>query len=162
MVASHTSSSRYDFADVAEHYDRWYESREGRIYDQLEKQAFIPLINEMHPNDTLLEVGCGTGWWSEFFSNKGFSVTGVDLFPEMVAFARAKHIPAAAFEVADAHALPFADGYFRASAAIAALEFMKEAETVVHEMVRCTRRPGGTLYLGFLNSSAKINRKRAE
>lgn len=162
MIASGLSSSRYDFGTMADRYDRWYESREGSIYDCLEKQALSSLIGEVPPMNRLLEVGCGTGWWSEFFGKAGFAVTGIDLFPEMVAVARAKQIPAATYVVADAHVLPFADGYFEASAAIAALEFMQEAETVLQELVRCTRRPGGKLYLGFLNSSAKINRKRAK
>ncbi|RQW83587.1 MAG: class I SAM-dependent methyltransferase [Geobacter sp.] len=160
--SSNISSSRYDFGAVATRYDRWYETREGRIFDRLEKQAIISLIDAVQPKGTLLEVGCGTGWWSSFFSQLGFSVTGVDFFPEMVAAAQAKHIPAATFEVADAHSLPFADESFAACAAIAALEFMKEAETVLKEMVRCTRRRGGTVYLGLLNASAKANRKRAK
>lgn len=162
MIPSDNSASRYDFGTVADRYDRWYESREGRTYDRLEKQALSGLIGKVPPMGRLLEVGCGTGWWSDFFAKAGFSVTGIDLFPEMVAMARAKHIPSAVFEVADAHVLPFADGFFEASAAIAALEFMQEAETVLQEMVRCTRRPGGRLYLGFLNSAANINRKRAK
>lgn len=62
----------------------------------------------------------------------------------------------------DAHNLPFVDNSFAASAAIASIEFMKEAETVVKEMIRCTRKPGGRIYFGFLNASSRINRKRAE
>lgn len=162
MNGSDKSSSRQDFGILADRYDRWYETKEGRTYDQLEKQAFLSLIDPQQPKGNLLEVGCGTGWWSSFFSQLGFSVTGVDLFPEMVAAAQAKDIPTATFEVADAHDLPFADKSFAASAAIAAIEFMKEAETVIEEMVRCTQRPGGMVYIGFLNASAKINRHRAK
>ncbi len=162
MHSSNKFSSRYDFGVLANRYDRWYKTREGGIYDLFEKQAILSLVGSEPSKGNLLEVGCGTGWWSCFFSQLGYTVTGVDLSPEMVAIAQSKHIPAASFQVTDAHDLPFVDNSFAASAAIAAIEFMKDAETVVKEMVRCTQRPGGTIYLGLLNASSKINRQRAE
>ena len=118
------------------------------------------MIGTVPPGRKLLEIGCGTGWWSSFFSRLGFCVTGVDISPEMVDAARAKNIPAATFQEVDAHELPFADNTFSASVAIASLEFMREAPKVIQEMVRCTKSPGGTIYLGFLNPAAKINQKR--
>ena len=160
MNSPDKSSSRYDFGILASQYDCWYQTREGRTFDLLEKQAFLALIGSDRSRGNLLDVGCGTGWWSCFFSNLGFSVTGVDISKEMVAAARAKNIPSATFQVADAHNLPFADNSFNASAAIATIEFVQKPQTVVQEMARCTRSPGGTIYLGFLNASSRINRKR--
>lgn len=154
------SASRYNFGTLASRYDGWYQTREGRTFDFLEKQAFITWIGSVRSRGNLLDVGCGTGWWSYFFNHLGFSVTGVDISPEMVAAAREKNIPSATFQVADAHKLPFADNSFTASAAIASLEFVKKPQAVVKEMARCTRSPGGTIYLGFLNASSKINQKR--
>jgi ubiquinone/menaquinone biosynthesis C-methylase UbiE len=159
------TSSRYPFGSVARRYDRWYETGEGQKYDRLEKDALLTLLEGKDggrkDGGRLLEVGSGTGWWSRFFSELGFAVTGIDLSPEMVAVARAKRIPAAHFAVANAHALPFADGTFDACAAITAIEFTRHPEAVIDEMVRCTRRPGGTLYLGLLNTVARVNRRRA-
>lgn len=160
MFAGDILSSRHDFGILAGQYDRWYQTGEGKAYDLLEKRAFLDLIGTIQPGQSLLEVGCGTGWWSSFFSRLGFSVTGVDISREMLDAARAKNIPAATFQEADAHELPFADDTFAASAAITSLEFMTEAPKVIHEMARCTRSPGGTIYLGFLNPIAEINRKR--
>ena len=65
-------------------------------------------------NPRLLEVGCGSGYYSEVFAAllaEGVRYTGIDYSGAMIARARA-HYPATAFEVADATQLPYADGAF--------------------------------------------------
>jgi SAM-dependent methyltransferase len=65
-------------------------------------------------NPRLLEVGCGSGYYSEVFATllpSDVRYTGVDYSEAMIARARA-HYPAAAFEVADATKLPYADAAF--------------------------------------------------
>ena len=48
------------------------------------------------------------------------------------------------------------------TAAMVTLEFVRDAELVVREMVRCTRKPGGQLLIGVLNMLARLNRKRQQ
>jgi SAM-dependent methyltransferase len=65
-------------------------------------------------NPRLLEVGCGSGYYSEVFAAlvaQGVRYTGIDTSDAMIARARA-HYPSIAFEVADATQLPCADGAF--------------------------------------------------
>jgi SAM-dependent methyltransferase len=65
-----------------------------------------------HPG--VLEVGCGSGYYSEVLATllpDGISYTGVDYSEAMIARAHA-HYPATAFEVADATRLPYADAAF--------------------------------------------------
>jgi ubiquinone/menaquinone biosynthesis C-methylase UbiE len=65
-------------------------------------------------NPQLLEVGCGSGYYSDVFAALlagGVRYTGVDYSNAMIARARAR-APSTAFEVADATRLPFADGAF--------------------------------------------------
>jgi SAM-dependent methyltransferase len=62
----------------------------------------------------LLEVGCGSGYYSEVFATLlpgGVRYTGIDYSDAMIARARA-YYPNTAFEVADATGLPYADGAF--------------------------------------------------
>lgn len=151
---------RFDFGGVADSYDDWYDTRLGRTYDALEKRAVERMLPEAANAERLLEVGCGTGHWSAFFSGHGFAVTGVDNAPEMIAVAREKRIANASFEVADGEALPFEDGRFDVAAAITTLEFVRDAEAVVGEMARCTRRPGGVVLVGVLNALARVNARR--
>ena len=106
----------------------------------------------------LLEIGCGTGHWSEYFCNKGFDVTGVDISEQMIAIARQKKVSRAVFDVSDAAKLPFADATFDVAAAITALEFAADPAEVVAEMIRCVKKAGGTLIVGTLNRLSAHNR----
>ncbi len=65
-------------------------------------------------NPRLLEVGCGSGYYSEVFDNLlggDISYTGIDYSDAMIARARARY-PATTFEVADATRMPYADAAF--------------------------------------------------
>lgn len=150
----------FDFGGMAHLYDEWYETRAGRMYDGLEKRGVARFLPDPMSGNRLLEVGCGTGHWSAFFSDRGFVVTAVDIAPEMIETARGRRIANASFDVADAHALPFEDGRFDVAAAITTIEFVRDAETVVREMARCVRRSGGVVLIGVLNALAGVNIRR--
>ena len=155
-------ASRFDFDAVADKYDQWYKSAKGRMYDHLEKKVISRYIPRNTRGRNLLEVGCGTGNWSQFFSGYGFVVIGVDVSRRMIDIAKSKNISNVSFQVADGHSLPFADEIFDVTAAITTLEFVRNAEVVVQEIVRCTRKPGGSLLIGVLNELARVNRNRKE
>jgi SAM-dependent methyltransferase len=68
----------------------------------------------------LIEIGCGSGYYSEVFAELlpgGINYTGIDYSDAMIARARA-HYPSTAFEVADATRLPYPDNAFDYAAAI--------------------------------------------
>jgi ubiquinone/menaquinone biosynthesis C-methylase UbiE len=154
--------SRFDFDLSANKYDSWYESAKGRMYDRLEKKAISRYLPTSAKGEKLLEIGCGTGHWSRFFSEYGFEVTGVDISERVINIAKSKNISNASFQAADGYFLPFADETFDVTAAITTLEFVHDAEAVVREMIRCTRKPGGQLLIGVLNESARLNRNRKQ
>ena len=154
--------SRYDFDGVAHTYDQWYETAVGKMYDRLEKNAVSKYLPQNGAGMRLLELGCGTGHWSQFFSDCGFEVIGVDISEPMIKVAKSKKIANTSFHIADGHALPFKDNNFDITTAITTLEFVHDAEWVLQEIVRCTRKPGGQMLVGVLNASAQINRKRRE
>jgi len=65
-------------------------------------------------NPRVLEVGCGSGYYSEVFATLlkgGVRYTGIDYSDAMIVRARTQY-PLAAFEVADAIRLPYDDGAF--------------------------------------------------
>lgn len=154
--------SKFDFDVIADVYDLWYESAEGAMYDRMEKKAISRFLPQNVQGMKLLEIGCGTGHWSRFFSENGFEVSGIDISEHMIERAQSKGVPNAMFQIADGQSLPFRDGSFDVAAAIATLEFVADAESVVQEMARCTRKPGGRLLIGTLNLLAGFNRERQQ
>jgi ubiquinone/menaquinone biosynthesis C-methylase UbiE len=72
----------------------------------------IAATSIVHPR--VLEVGCGSGYYSEVLSTllpEGVQYTGIDYSDAMILRARA-YYPSAVFEVADATSLPYVDGAF--------------------------------------------------
>ena len=154
-----TSASTFDFSSLAKNYDRWYDTLVGKRYDREEKSAVLQFLPSARPGDRLLDVGCGTGHWSRFFSSKRYEVIGVDISPEMIEAACLHNSPNCSFEIADAYRLPFDNDSFEVVASMAMLEFVSKAEAAVEEMLRCTK-PDGSVIIGTLNKLAPINRER--
>jgi demethylmenaquinone methyltransferase/2-methoxy-6-polyprenyl-1,4-benzoquinol methylase len=109
-----TQLSRY-YASRAREYDR--------IYDKPERQADLARLKDLIPGyfagRDVLEIACGTGYWTQFIAPVARTVTAIDINPETLAIARSRGFPAdrVKFDVADVNALPRA--YFDFSAAFA-------------------------------------------
>jgi ubiquinone/menaquinone biosynthesis C-methylase UbiE len=160
MLVNDAATICFDFGKIASRYDAWYRTPRGAMYDRLEKRAIDGLLPSASDGDRLLDIGCGTGHFSEHFASRGFAVTGVDISESMIAIARQKTIGRSAFAVADAERLPVADETFDVAAAITVLEFVSDPARVVSEMVRCVKKPGGLLILGVLNRLSAYNRTK--
>jgi 2-polyprenyl-3-methyl-5-hydroxy-6-metoxy-1,4-benzoquinol methylase len=81
----------------ASEYDAWF-LRQGR-YDRGEAHAtqwFTEVARLEHaldafkPEGDILELACGTGWWTERLAHYGVSLTAVDASPEVIALNRAR------------------------------------------------------------------------
>jgi SAM-dependent methyltransferase len=96
--------------------------------------------------ESVLDVGSGTGAVTEELAarTKG-DVTGVDLDPAMVAFARQRG-GRAKYSPGDAHNLSLGDGKFDITACHFLLLWCRDPARAVQEMVRVTR-PGGAILI---------------
>jgi SAM-dependent methyltransferase len=95
---------------MAERYDELRGSEA-----QLAAQFEFTVAEGLGAATRLLDVGCGTGTLvAKAVERLGVRAWGVDASEPMLAKARERRVPGAAFKLADADRLPFRDGWFDA------------------------------------------------
>ena len=139
-------------------YDAWYDSPRGRWIGQAEYRLLLDQL-EPHPGDHVLDIGCGTGWFTRRFAAlPGLHVTGIDLDTDWLEFARSRDA-AAAYIRSDARALPFADGCFDLVVSVTSLCFIYPWQVALDEMLRVTRR---RFAIGVLNRDSLLWRQKGQ
>jgi SAM-dependent methyltransferase len=132
---------------TADGYDAWYRTDRGRWIGETEFRLIYKYL-QPHSGDTLLDVGCGTGYFTRRFAQDSLAVTGIDADAAMIDYAQAQRVANEQYQQADATILPFADKSFDYSMAITSLCFIAEQQQALAEMVRVTRK---RIVLGLLN-----------
>lgn len=130
-----------------ERYDAWYETPRGRWIGEIEYRLLVELLRPAAAA-RILDVGCGSGWFTRRFARDGYRMTGVDLDAGMVAFARAHRTATEDYLVADACALPFAPYEFDCCVSVTALCFVRAQARALAEILRVSR---SRIALGLLN-----------
>jgi demethylmenaquinone methyltransferase/2-methoxy-6-polyprenyl-1,4-benzoquinol methylase len=83
-----------------------------RVYHKPERQEDLKRLREMvvgtFAGKKVLDVACGTGYWTEIIADSAKSIVGIDFNEEVLEVARTKAIPEskARFLRGDAYALP--------------------------------------------------------
>lgn len=140
----------------AEDYDSWYETSRGQWIGQRE-YALICDAMRLRPGMSLLDVGCGTGWFTRRFSrDHKMRVTGLDVDPERLDFGRSRD-PLSTYVPGDAQSLPFSDNAFDGVVSITALPFVANWPQALAEIVRVT---SDRFALGLLNRDSLLWRQK--
>lgn len=108
-----------DNSDLAAYYARCARTYEA-VYDKPERQVDLAdlhdKVRETLRDHRVLEIACGTGYWTEQLAQSAASVLATDINQEMIDMAQAKGLPAdkVTFALADAFDLPNEEGRFSA------------------------------------------------
>jgi len=138
-------------------YDAWYHSSRGRWIGATEFALLMRLLPPvMDRQVNLLDVGCGTGYFTRHFSSSGMQACGLDPDEASINYAMKK---AAGMEYLQgvAESLPFADNSFDYCSAVTSLCFVARPEKALQEMWRVAQ--GGVL-LGLLNRQSLLYRQK--
>ena len=131
-------------------------SQEVAFFDDLagggEYDVFSPGTNEkivgtclqqagLRPPARVLDLGCGSGVFTNILAKRGFSAIGVDISPAMVRRAQVKY-PAVEFAVGDAEKLPFPDGSFDGVLLSGLLHHFPDPSACLNEVRRVLKAGG--------------------
>lgn len=144
--------------DIAINYDNYYKTPSGIKIDYIEKDVIAEFLKDK-PAQVILELGCGTGHWTEFLTHKGYEVIGIDISDAMLDIARRKNLLGCKFMKADASELPFENNSFDTVVSITMLEFTGNIPKVLNEIHRVLK-PQGNLILGCLNANSTLGKSK--
>jgi SAM-dependent methyltransferase len=84
-------------SDLAAYYSRRASTHEQDVYGKPERQADLAIltqrVGEILRDQRVLELACGTGYWTERLAQSAQSVLATDINPEMLEIARTRHLP---------------------------------------------------------------------
>jgi len=133
-------------------YHNWYETVRGRWIGGVEFRLVQRLL-DAKTAESVLDVGCGTGYFTRRFARAGGKMTGLDPNIEWLGFAAARAGTDERYVGGRAERLPFPDRSFDHAVSIAALCFLDDPRPGLTEMLRVARR---RFAVGLLNRSSTL------
>lgn len=139
-----------------EAYDAWYRTPRGAWigdteFDLLHANLWI------EPGASVLDAGCGTGYFTRRLARAGLRATGIDADAAAIRYAKSHAAAGERYLVSDARALPFPDRHFDFGVALTSLCFIADEVQALTELARVTRR---RVALGLLNRHSLLYRRK--
>jgi len=111
------------------------------IATRLRNPHFKSLL-EPQPNELILDIGCGSGYFVDFLSKLGCRVVGIDPDPQSIRIAKETYDDQ--FLISRAESLPFADNTFDKILCSEVLEHIRQDRAAIMELKRVAK-PDATI-----------------
>ena len=103
------------------------------------------LSSHLKPGMTVLELGCGAGYFTQELARSGADIVAIDVSPELLEIARANcSAPNVRYQIQNAHALSYSEAVFDSVVGSSVLHHL-EIEEALREIYRVLK-PMGTIY----------------
>lgn len=141
----------------AEWFDSPYYHTLYKNHDEQDAQTSLNnllLALQLTPGATILDLACGKGRHARFLAQKGYDVTGLDISPQSIAFARQFEHNNLAFYQHDMRR-PFRHNYYDAVMNMfTSFGYFSNDDDHLKTLVNVARglRPGGVFLLDYFNS----------
>ncbi len=139
----------FDFQD-ARAYAQWASKQRSQWAAELESRLMLNMLKP-EQDDSVLDIGCGTGAGTLPLLQKGLNVTGIDPSPYMLDLSSAKLGHRVDLYRGFAEDLPFDDNSFNHATFFISLEFVDNPTKAIEEACRVAK---DKVFLGFLNRYA--------
>lgn len=137
-------------ADLRDYYNRRHRERGDAAWrPEAAYPSFLDAAGA-RPGESMLDVGCGTGFLIKAAVARGMRACGIDISEESVRLARAV-APDGDIRLGSGERLPFEDGRFDHVFCLGALEHFIDMRQGLMEMIRVAR-PGARLCVVVPNS----------
>ena len=121
-------------------YDALYRAPRGAWIGEQEFRLLRAMLGPS-PGETLLDVGCGTGYFTRLFAaDRECRVTGLDIDRSWAGYAASQSAGNEAYVCGTAIELPFRNGTFDLAISVAALCFVTDQRRGIQEILRVTKR----------------------
>jgi ubiquinone/menaquinone biosynthesis C-methylase UbiE len=138
MASSQNKRAEIAFFDghaAADTYDVFTPDTNERIIDAFVRLSGLPA------GARVVDLGCGSGVFTEVLQRRGYCCTGVDLSPKMIAIARNK-FPKIEFIEGDVEQLQFSDGRFDGVLLSGLIHHLPNPSRCASEVFRILRSDG--------------------
>lgn len=137
----------------------WYSAYLETTEDSYQKKVILPgllKVLNLKPNEKLLDIACGQGFFAREFAKTGAGVEGADISPELIEEAKKLSENKIAYHVAPANKLSFASNEsFDAATIVLAIQNIEDVSGAFKEAGRVLKR-GGRLVLVMMHPAFRM------
>jgi SAM-dependent methyltransferase len=146
----------YDAQRLRQEYDEAYKKPDHFGHQAVLERPFLKAVVEkaqLPAGASVLDAGCGQGFFSCLFADLGFKPLGVDLSPEGISSARRQYGESGArFETGDLFSLPYLDTFdcvFARGLSLYNSEEFENRNEITNVLLRYVKRGGVYIFVHY-------------